>query len=450
MLRTLILFMGAALMAAPINSLAEGSDYSHGVFIVNEDWYGHQNSTLNYLDPAAEDGEYWQYRVIQKENPGMELGCTNQFGAIWKGRMYLIAKQSKDPGAEVIGGRITVADASTLKILYQSENIDPEGGQCDGRGFVGVNDEKGYISSSNGIWIFDLKNLEITGKIDGTENTTGSLYSSQCGNMVMSEGMVFAAHQSKGIIVINPADDSVVKIIGMEGISSKAGVGSVVKDMNGDVWASVTKDTSGSGAMLNMLLKIDPVSLESEIINLPEGVAAPSSSWYAWTPDSFCASAQNPVLYWSGGRNSWFSSTDIYRYDISDGEIEKIIDLEEDGEGWKLYGCSMRVDPRSDEIYMSLYREFNSPVYITRRYSALGEKLEDYHMIENYWFPSLPVFPEETTGAAIPAIYDNPSCESEAEYFTMSGIRITSPAELTPGMYIKRTGGKSKKILITQ
>ena len=75
------------------------TDYTKGVFIVNEDWYGHQNSTVNYLLPDEEDGDCWHYRVIQAENPGKELGCTNQYGAIWDGRFYLIAKQEKDPGA---------------------------------------------------------------------------------------------------------------------------------------------------------------------------------------------------------------------------------------------------------------------------------------------------------------------------------------------------------------
>ena len=75
------------LIASAIASYAE-IDYTKGVFIVNEDWYGHQNSTVNYLIPDDPEGNYWEYRVIQKENPGVELGCTNQFGAIWHYRVY--------------------------------------------------------------------------------------------------------------------------------------------------------------------------------------------------------------------------------------------------------------------------------------------------------------------------------------------------------------------------
>ena len=60
-------------------------DYSQGTFIVNEDWYGHQNSTVNFL---THDGE-WHYRVFQTENPGHELGCTTQFGTIYGDKFYL-------------------------------------------------------------------------------------------------------------------------------------------------------------------------------------------------------------------------------------------------------------------------------------------------------------------------------------------------------------------------
>ena len=63
-------------------------DYSQGTFIVNEDWYGHQNSTVNFL---TQDGE-WHYRVFQTENPGHELGCTTQFGTIYGDKFYLVSK----------------------------------------------------------------------------------------------------------------------------------------------------------------------------------------------------------------------------------------------------------------------------------------------------------------------------------------------------------------------
>ncbi len=436
-------------LSAAASAVAE-TDYSQGVFIVNEDWYGHQNSTVNYLRPDDPDGEYWQYRVIQSENPGMELGCTNQYGAIWKGRFYLIAKQDKDPGATVAGGRITVADATTMKVLHQQTLIDPSGAQCDGRGFVGVTEHKGYISSSNGVWIFDLDTYTVTGMIDGTGNPnvgdgkpttdpTGSLYYGQSGNMVLAGSRVFLAHQQAGVIVIDSETDKVINTISADMVSENAGIGSVVLAKDGSVWASIAKDTRGTGLTLSYLLKIDPETLETEVVQLPAGVNAPSNSWYAWTPDTFCASAQTNTLYWSGGSNSWFAGKAVYKFDVNTRTATKIIDLDADGERWKIYGCSMRVHPVTDEIYVSLYHEFSIPTYITRRYTSEGTKIKDYSMIENYWFPSIPIFPEVSDHTGVSLVGNN--APEPMPIYNLQGVYLGNELDPLPnGIYIR--GGR--------
>lgn len=433
-------------------------DYSTGVFIVNEDWYGHQNSTVNYLLPDDPDGDYWHYRVIQAENPGRELGCTNQAGQLWRGRLYLIAKQDKDPGSDTQGGRITVADARTMKILFQSATIDPSGHQCDGRGFIGVDDHKGYISSSNGVWVFDLDTYAITGMIEGTGNPntgddkpntdpTGSLYHGQSGSMVLASGKVFLAHQQYGLIIIDTATDKVIKTIPMDFVQQKAGIGSVVRAKDGSVWLSVARNVQGTGTTLPCVVRVDPQTFETEIVNMADGIYPPSNSWYAWTPDAFCASTQNNVLYWKGGSNSWFTGTKIFRFDIDTRRAEQIIDLAEDGEDWKLYGCSMRVHPVTDEIYMSLYHEFSIPTYITRRYTSTGEKIRDYEMISNYWFPSLPLFAQDPdAGPAGIGAVETDATDAFVRYYNLQGVEITNPA---PGeTVIERRGNTARKIVV--
>ncbi len=174
----------AMLFSAPVAMADEEIDFSKGLFIINEDWYGHNNSTLNYLLPDAEGGDYWHYRVIEACNDNKQLGATAQAGEIWNGKFYIICKQPKDPGASIAGGRINVADASSMKIEYQLADIDPDGGNVDGRSFLGVDEHKGYVSSSNGVWVLDLDSSEIIGKVSGTEEEGGSLYSGQSGSMV--------------------------------------------------------------------------------------------------------------------------------------------------------------------------------------------------------------------------------------------------------------------------
>lgn len=451
-------------MAGAFCSHAE-VDYTKGVFIVNEDWYGHQNSTINYLLPDDPDGNYWEYRVIQTENPGFELGCTNQYGAIWDGRFYFIAKQDKDPGATVAGGRITVADATTMKVLFQSALIDPSGKQVDGRSFLGVDSHKGYISTSNGVWVFNLDTYEVEGQIPGTENPnagdnkpntdpTGSLYFGQSGTMVMVAGRVFVAHQQAGIIVVDPKADAVETILKMDRIATGAGVGSLVVAKDGTVWASVAKDTKGTGTTLPYLLRIDPATLTADAVALAEGIDAPSNSWYAWTPDTFCASAVTNTLYWSGGANSWFTGKKVYAFDVDTQSATKIIDLDADGEKWKIYGCSMRLHPVTDEIYVSLYREFSIPTYITRRYDSRGNRIKDYSMIENYWFPSIPVFPQGAT-SGVDAV-ENDRYGGFGAVYDIHGRVIESNVEyghwdfLPPGLYIWRNATSAHKFRVNK
>lgn len=398
---------------------ADKVDYTNGVIFVNEDWYGHQNSTLNFLIPDDPDGNYWRYRVVQTENPGVELGCTNQYGALWNGKLYLIAKQDKDPGASITGGRITVVDAKTMKVLHQQSLIDPSGAQCDGRGFVGVDEHKGYVSTSNGVWVFDLDTYTVTGQVEGSANPnagggndrpntdpTGGLYHGQSGMMVSAVGKIFVAHQQYGMLVVDPAQDKVIDILSMDIVQKGAGIGSIVKSKDGYLWLSVAKNIQGTGSFLNYIVKVNPETMAYEIIGIPEGMYPPSNSWYAWTPDAFVASSVQNCLYWKGGPNRWFTGTKIYKYDIDKKEQTLFVDLEAEDANWKLYGCSIGVHPLTDEIYMSLYHEFGTPTYITRRYSPKGEVIRDYEMIMNYWFPSLPLFPQVQEDSGIRNIKD--------------------------------------------
>lgn len=486
----------ASLAVGSVCASAKDADYSNGIFFINEDWYGHQNSTVNYLRPDDPDGDYWSYRVIQTENPGIELGCTNQYGAIWHGRMYLIAKQEKDPGASITGGRITVADAATMKVIHQQTLIDPSGAQCDGRGFVGVNAHKGYVSSSNGIWIFDLDNFTITGQVAGSANPyaggnddkpavdpTGSLYHGQSGSMVRAAGKIFAAHQQFGLLIIDPDADKVIDALSMDFVSEGAGIGSVVKAKDGSLWLSVAKDVKGTGAALDKIVRLDPVTLAYEIIDIPEGLYPPANSWYAWTPDAFVASPVQNCLYWKGGENRWFSGSRIYKFDIDTRTQSVFVDLDTEGSNWKIYGCSLGVHPITDEIYMSLYHEFGTPTYITRRYSPDGTLVKDYQMIMNYWFPSLPVFPQANddddignSGIGIIGNENSVTLHSisvsgsnsliaqvpstcSLELFDLSGARVyveripagskeISLRMLRPGIYIARLGNINRKIRI--
>lgn len=58
---------------------------------------------------------------------------------------------------------------------------------ADGRSYLPVDEHKGYIGTSNGIYVFDNDNLTIGGQIKGTGNPNdegyGQLYYAQIGTM---------------------------------------------------------------------------------------------------------------------------------------------------------------------------------------------------------------------------------------------------------------------------
>lgn len=373
-------------------------DYTKGVFFVNEDWFGHNNSTINFL---SDDGT-WIYRIFRRENPGHELGCTTQYGTIYGGKFYLVSKQNQDPGSSVSGSRLAVCDAKTMKLIKEFRYFGQDSGGtsiADGRSFLGVDEHKGYIGTSNGIFIFDIDNMSIGSQIQGTTNNSGSLYTAQVGTMIRAANKVFAVHQKEGLIIIDPVKDKVISTIQapkekVNGKDVQRGFGSIVQSKDGNLWLSMTADQSGSGTACQYMLRLDPWTQDTTRINLPEGMDIPNS-WYAWTADGFFASTAQNKLYWKNN-GGWFHSTRIICYDIDKGEASEFfqtqtIDKKKD---WAIYGAAVRIHPVTDEIYTSLFQQFNNPEYITGRISNDGKLQQTYPMITNYWFPAMPVFPD--------------------------------------------------------
>lgn len=374
----------------------EQVDYMKGTFIVNEDWFGHQNSTVNFL---SDDGK-WTLRAFQKENPGHELGCTSQFGTIYGDKFYIVSKQEKDPGATVTGSRLAVIDAKTMKVLKEFTKI----GDTDGRSFLGVDEHTGYIGTSNGIFLYDIDKMEIGDRIPGTENTSGSLYNAQIGTMIRVGDRVFAVHQKDGLLVIDAKTHTLETTILKPEEHEGHGLGSIVLSKDGTIWASPTVELTGTGASLPLIWKVDPTTLTVQQVDIPtaSGIEEIPNSWYAWTADGFCASTKENKIYWKGqGTGSWFTGYKIFCYDIDKNEFYKVFDFGKVEGDWRLYGTGFRIDPVSDDMYCFWYHEFLNPEHelAVVATDGRGEKNGTIkgrypYDITNYWFPALPVFPD--------------------------------------------------------
>lgn len=337
-------------------------DYTQGVFMVNEDWYGHNNSTTNYL---TRDGKFVY-------NNTTEIGATACFGAAWGNRYYIIAKQAKDGGAKVEGGRITICDANTMRIIKQIKDIN---GNEDGRSFCGVDEHKAYVSTSRGIYTLNLDELTVGAAVKNADGDDAEL--GECGNMVRLGDYVYATEYGKSLRIIDCNTDRIVATI------SSAKVYSITMSKDGQLWVSTDKGISRVNTETNKL----------ETISLPEGINVPANSNDAWCPDGLCASMQNNVIYWTSV--TW-NILKVFKYDIDNNEFAKVVDLTNDAGKWKMYSASnLRVDPVTDNLYVSLFKDWGSQDYAVRIYDNNGNQLNEYELTQKYfWFPGMFVFPD--------------------------------------------------------
>lgn len=329
-------------------------DYTQGAYIVNEDWYGHRNSTVNFL---SKDGTFVYDHV---EN----LGVTACYGTFFGNRFYAISKQ--DGGY----GRISVCDANSTRVIKQIKDIDGK----DGRSFCGVDEHKAYVSTEKGIYTLNLDELTVGAAVKNADDGDAKL--GECGNMVRLGDYVYATEYGKSLRIIDCNTDRIVATI-------TAKVYSITMSKDGQLWVSTA----------NGISRVNTESRQLEEIALPSGVSAPAKS-YAWTPDGLCASLQNNVIYWTSVSGS--GTTIIFKYDIDNNEFAKVVDLTNDPEKRSIYGCSFRVDPKTDNLYLTAAVGYKND-YKVRRYDADGKQLAEYVMDDkgkNYWFPGMFVFPD--------------------------------------------------------
>ena len=350
--------------------IQEAVDYSQGIFFVNEDWYGWDNGTINFL---TNDGRMF-YRVFRRENPDEKLGVTTQFGTIYGEKFFLISKQAKSTEEESTGGRLVVADALSLEKIAAFDQI----GGGDGRSFLGVDEKTGYIGSSSGVFVFDIENMKVGDVIEGTLNDEG-LYSGQIGSMVRAGKYVFAAKQSEGVLVIDAENHTLQTTIELPSIAT------LVLGRDGNIWA----------ADGNALVRINPVSFETWARSLPSGCRV-ADTWGAWNAGSLCAAYKSNLLYFADE-----SKNKVVCYNIDTDELNASFFTlpDQDGEYVQMfYGAGLRVDPQTDNVvvtstesgYLSHY--MNNWIHIVD--GTNGELLNTLLPEKYYWFPAMPVFPD--------------------------------------------------------
>lgn len=341
-------------------------------FVVNEDWYGQQNGSVNRF---WNDGTI-TYRAFRKANPdGTQLGVTSQYGMSFAGKYFFMSKQ---------GNRFVVTDKELrclAKFRILGTGTEQDGG--DGRACVGVDEHKVYVGSSNKIHIFDLDKMCFTGVVKGFEGDA-DLYEGQVGDMVKIGKRVFAAIQGAGVAVIDTDSDYVEKII------EKNSYGGLAVSKNGVVWIAG-----------NPVCGYNPYTLEKVcIVEKGDLSAGGGCGWGAWHSCTMFASSESNTLYWwtSGGSLGVACGGDMVRYDIDRDELTRITS----GTSYALF----RSQPITDYIagVGALYDTTMNRVASWRirgGFAGSDGIADDEREEYPWWFPTLPMFEDNNVPCII-------------------------------------------------
>lgn len=346
------------------------SAYTDGFFMVNEDWFGHTNGSVNFI---KNDGTV-NYRVYSTVNNNQAFGATTQYGTIYGDKFYFISKQAADGGDTQYtpGGRLVIANAQTMQKIAGFNTI----GGADGRSFVGVNEHKGYIGTSNGIYTFDIDNLQVGSLIP----TTGG----QIGNMIRTSRYVYAVKQAVGIFVIDPDTNTVITTI-------PGSYHSIVQAKDGSVWT--VQDQK--------VVNINENSFATTVYNIP--TTKYIGPWGAWNAGSFTASVQNNTLYWINSVNSFVSGTQIVKFDVTSKTFnENFATLPGQTGAYKQipYGAALRVHPVTDELILNTTESGYGTHYQNNwihTFDNNGNLTNTKQLNDYYWFPAMAVFPDNTS-----------------------------------------------------
>ena len=441
-MKKIITFITSALIAGS-SMLLTAQNYTNGVYVLNEDWYGHNNSTLNFWNPETETIDYLIMQMAN--NYEYSLGCTSQYGQLYGDFIVITGKQDKDPGepGDMKSGRVSILHRNTLKPV--GDEVHPlisvnekDKSDADGRGVCFVDNKKFYIGTSNGIYVFKwdeqgkiftwdsekiipgTENVLITGDEVSNADGLGPLYQNQIGMMLRTQDYVFSIKQDLGVLVIDPQTDEIITII--EGCFS-----TMAQSKDGNIWVGVNYQEEGSEDNLNypygwngdawngsQLMCIDQYTLETKKVRLDTGGIP--QSWYAWTAGTLTASETENVLYFvytdpSLGQINWFRNCVLYRFNIdaidwnnidlsnpdeayAEGACEEIYDSSFDN--LYFYGGALQCNPKDGNLYASLYVGENiaTQEWIYAIINSEGEMTQYQEPIKRYWYPAMFIFPD--------------------------------------------------------
>lgn len=403
------------LVAVLAVSHMHAADFRRGMLLVCEGQFGADYGSLAFF---GEDGSR-MYRVFSEVNPGYYLGTTSQSGCCRNDNVYVVSKDAAG------GGFITVMEASTLQYKGSLNSLP---GHCQAFYLSAVSEEKGYLSTSEGLYVIDLAGMVVTARVSGAGLSSGMFGQSLC-----LHDRLYAISRRDGVVVVNIHTDEVEKVIPVQGASAIAS-----SSAEGMIYIGTT-NSSGE------IVKISADDFSVEKIDLPGGDAALTEVWESWHLQPFAFDCGNNALLITGK-----SPEKVNRYELHTGEfISGFIKLPETSRGYAgvVYGQGISVSPYDGSVTIiaahSAGDVFNDDFRIYSADASTGELIPDrtIEMPDEYWFPAQILYP-----ASISSIHETKPDENEHGYrgpvYTPMGIEVFNNADieavrkLPAGIYI--------------
>lgn len=327
--------------------------YENGFFVINEGWLGHGTGSISFFD--NESGTL-KDSVFQKENPdskGFEAASsTVQYATKFNNKLYVVSK---------VRGPVVVADAKTLKEVGRIAGSS----DYDWRAFVGLDENRGLLSSNDGIYLINLQTLKPAFKLLGA---TG-----QSGDLLKAGKYIYALNKSAGAIIYDAGDLSVVKKI--KGVTL-----GFVQTPNQKVWYTKAK----------YLYSANPETLETDSVELP---FTPATTWFTWFSSPIIASTKENTIFilksptYGGGK-------ELYKYtEGNKSTLDKPFTVTPDNQSY--YKKNLGYNPQSNQLVTTTVQDGYGMNYAVNNiyfHDAATGVLIKKIAYSGYYFPAMFVF----------------------------------------------------------
>lgn len=352
-------------------------DFTTGMLMLNEGWFGHDNGSLNFI---GDDRVI--YNAFQLQNPGKTFGTTSCSGNLYGDRLYVVSKQATG-GAYLVG-----MDSETLEEIGRIEELPNTGKSIQAYYFTPVSSTKGYLSTNIGLFVINTKYWDVTKQL----TADWLLPNYPFGESVVIGNHLFVVGRYNGIVTVDIEDDSLNQI-------DLPTAASLFTTADGSLYCATENED-------NEFVKINPYTMECEkMVDIKVDKSKIQSPWSTWRMSSVASDRDREVVYFA---KAGFSVSSLSKYDFSKDEYTAdFIQLPGKADGLEsdqiLYGQGVSVDPSTGYIvvnateagYGAHYEKNWVYFFNPEDGKMIPEKtisLKDY-----YWFPAQMLYPGFST-----------------------------------------------------